>query len=157
MMYDSLPLDIQNRRAAFQKPWHATGFAILLSLHRAGLFSWPEWVDAFSSRDRMSPDRAGECVEDGYYRRVLETVEDLLSGKGMMTAQALAAMDDAWRRAYLGTPHGMPVELSNAVAVKDDHNHHDHSERHHRHPTSARIPARERAIPVAISPATPTL
>jgi nitrile hydratase accessory protein len=136
-------------RPVFAKPWHATVFGLVVSLHSDGRFSWPDWVAAYARRDQASPDRAGECVEDGYYRRVLETLQDILAAQDQVTSEALRTMDDAWRRAYLATPHGEPVELENALAgtVRDDHKH-GHT---HHHGTGAAL--RPRLEPVAISPA----
>ena len=32
----------------FSEPWHANLFALTISLSESGVFSWPEWVSAFS-------------------------------------------------------------------------------------------------------------
>ena len=32
------------KQGNFQSPWHAELFALTLSLHKAGHFSWPEWT-----------------------------------------------------------------------------------------------------------------
>ena len=46
-----------------------------------------------------------------YYDAVLATLEHLTTATGALTPDAMAARRDAWRQAYLDTPHGRPVEL----------------------------------------------
>jgi nitrile hydratase accessory protein len=136
-------------RPVFAQPWHATAFGLVVTLHRSDVFTWPEWVAAYARRDRLSPDREDEPVEDGYYRRVVETLQDILAASGAVPPEALAEMEEAWRRAYLATPHGQPVELENgtvgAACGTAHHHHHDHH--HHEHS------GRSRARPVAVAPA----
>jgi len=152
----SLPLEIRQRRA-FQKPWHATAFAMLLSLHQADRFTWPQWTEAFAQSERTSPQRAGECIEDAYYRRVLETLLAFLSAQKLVQPAEVAAVEAAWRGAYLSTPHGQPVELAPETLARalsgeaawhgdDDHGHHA-AHHHHSHGTPRVV------TPVAVSPA----
>ena len=47
-----------------------------------------------------------------YYAAVLEALEQLLATPAGITAGALANRIEEWRRAYLQTPHGQPVELA---------------------------------------------
>ena len=37
-----LPLDADG--PVFREPWEAQAFAMTLSLHQRGLFTWPEWA-----------------------------------------------------------------------------------------------------------------
>lgn len=158
---NALPLDVRQRRA-FQKPWHANAFAILLSLHQAGRFTWPQWTQAFAQQEKLSPPRPAECIDDAYYRRVTETLLDLLSARGLVLPAHVAAVESAWRDAYLSTPHGHPVELTSDALARslsgeivadphdDDHHHHepDHHHAGHRHAGKRHVIA-----PLAVFPA----
>jgi hypothetical protein len=41
----------------------------------------------------------------------VEALEGLLTARGTVGTDALAARREEWRQAYLATPHGQPVEL----------------------------------------------
>ncbi|MGB0322495.1 MAG: nitrile hydratase accessory protein, partial [Pseudohongiellaceae bacterium] len=49
---------------------------------------------------------------DSYYQHWLAALEHLAIAKGLSGAGELAQRVQAWREAYLATPHGQPVELS---------------------------------------------
>ena len=62
----------------------------------------------------VSPGRDGGDPDlgDTYYDHWLGALERLAREKGATDANAMAERKDAWRRAYLNTPHGQPVHLS---------------------------------------------
>ncbi len=96
----------------FAAPWHAQAFALAVHLNEAGFFTWPEWVTRFST----GLAQAGLAQEldggDDYFTVWLATLEGLMREQGHAGAEELAAMKEAWTRAYLATPHGTPVHLS---------------------------------------------
>lgn len=95
----------------FAAPWEASAFAMVLALHRAGRFEWREWVDLLSQEIGSSaPDQTGAL----YYERWTRALEKLLGRLGLLDAEKIDARSAAWRAAYLSTPHGQPVLLSNA-------------------------------------------
>ncbi|MFZ8957735.1 MAG: nitrile hydratase accessory protein [Pseudohongiellaceae bacterium] len=49
---------------------------------------------------------------DSYYQHWLAALEHLAIAKGLSGAGELAQRVQAWREAYLATPHGQPVELA---------------------------------------------
>ena len=49
---------------------------------------------------------------DSYYQHWLAALEHLAIAKGLSGAGELAQRVQAWRDAYLATPHGQPVELA---------------------------------------------
>ncbi len=49
---------------------------------------------------------------DSYYQHWLAALEYLAIAKGLSGAGDLAQRVQAWREAYLATPHGQPVELA---------------------------------------------
>ena len=91
----------------FAEPWQAQAFALALKLHEAGAFTWPEWAQA------LSAELAGDPDDDGsrYYDHWVAALEGLVAGRNLAAPAELAARKDAWRDAYLRTPHGQPVEL----------------------------------------------
>ncbi|WP_245870525.1 nitrile hydratase accessory protein [Teichococcus rhizosphaerae] len=87
----------------FREPWEAQAFAMAVAAHRAGCFTWPEWTAALGRR-----------IAEGdvpYYEHWMAALEDLLTGKGILTRPELEARCDAWARAAAATPHGQPVLL----------------------------------------------
>ena len=92
----------------FAEPWQAQAFALALQLHAQGAFAWTEWADTLSRRLK-----AAGPEDDGsrYYEHWLDALEDLVTGKQLAGATALAERKDAWAEAYRRTPHGKPVEL----------------------------------------------
>jgi nitrile hydratase accessory protein len=99
----------------FAEPWQAQAFACAMQLSRRGLFTWREWVDAFSAEIAAHPARPDETVETAYYRQWLCTLETLAGLKGAVSAAELDERAEQWRRAYLETPHGQAVELKPAA------------------------------------------
>ena len=98
----------------FAEPWHAQVFALTVSLNESGHLDWPDWASAFGAtlaRHGLDRDLDGG---DDYFTAWVETVEGVLTARGMAAPGDLAALRDAWRQAYLVTPHGEPVRLGAA-------------------------------------------
>jgi len=100
-----LPRDAEG--PVFAEPWQAQAFALALKLHEAGAFSWNEWAEALSTELLRDP------ADDGsrYYEHWVAALEGLVAGRNLAAPAELAARKDAWKYAYLRTPHGQPVEL----------------------------------------------
>ena len=94
----------------FQEPWEARAFAIVVSLHDRGLYTWREWADALAARIAAA-DAVGVDVTDSYYRCWFAALEDLLAVKGIGSDGEAARWRNAWERAAKRTPHGKPIEL----------------------------------------------
>jgi nitrile hydratase accessory protein len=95
----------------FAAPWEASAFAMVLALHRAGRFEWREWVELLAQEIGSSePDPTGAL----YYERWTRALEKLLGRLGLLTEEEIDARSQAWRAAYLATPHGHEVLLGNA-------------------------------------------
>lgn len=140
--------------AAFAEPWQAEAFACTLQLSRQGLFSWAEWVAVFSAEIKAAPVRPGESHNEAYYRQWLTALERIVGQKGATTPAEIDARQEAWRQAYLNTPHGRPVELAHAAnppAAAGHHHHHDHPHDHDHHGHGHHGHGAPK--PVAISPA----
>lgn len=72
-------------------------------------------VAAIAEEIARSPARPGERAGDACYRQWLATLESLCTRHRLTDAAALDARTEQWRLAYLGTPHGRPVQLEHAA------------------------------------------
>ena len=95
----------------FREPWEAHAFALAVSLHQRGLFTWPEWAQALAMQIAMA-QAAGEAdLGDTYYRHWLAALESLVAAKGASSGSELERFRLAWDHAADRTPHGQPIEL----------------------------------------------
>jgi nitrile hydratase accessory protein len=109
-----MPQDLADATPLFAEPWEATAFALVVCLHRAGLFQWHEWVALLSVEIAAGPpDPTGAR----YYECWARALEALATRLGLVSPAALAGRCEAWRAAYLATPHGREVRLENAAGA----------------------------------------
>jgi nitrile hydratase accessory protein len=101
-------LPLEGDAPVFREPWEARVFAMTLSAHEAGLFSWSEWAETLGAEIKSA---GSEDTGAEYYRHWLAAFEKLLAGKGATSAEGLAEMQAAWDRAARATPHGEPIVL----------------------------------------------
>ena len=95
----------------FREPWEAQAFAMALSLHQRGLFTWPEWT-ATLAEEISRAQRAGDPdTGETYYHHWLNALERLVAEKGVADRPTLTRYRDAWERAAEATPHGAPILL----------------------------------------------
>jgi nitrile hydratase accessory protein len=120
-----LPREAAPGAPVFAEPWHAEVLGIVYALTRADLFSPAEWADSLGAELRRLGDSGESDTEETYYRAALAALERLVGAKSPETGGDLGERVEAWRRAYLNTPHGKPVTLA-AAAAPVDHRHHDH-------------------------------
>ena len=71
-----------------------------------------QWSAALGAKHREiladgAPDNA-----QSYYQAVVSALESLVCDGGALSPDRLEERTQTWRRAYLNTPHGEPVELS---------------------------------------------
>lgn len=95
----------------FKEPWEAQAFALVLALHEQGVFSWDEWAKCLSEQIVAAQDAGDPDLGDTYYQHWLAALEQLVIRKNLSGTAEIVARIDAWREAYLSTPHGQPVEL----------------------------------------------
>lgn len=95
----------------FREPWEAQAFAMAVTLHARGVFTWQEWADALSAEIKRA-QAAGDC-DDGstYYVHWLATLETLVAAKGVASMDTLQRYQHAWDHAADRTPHGAPIVL----------------------------------------------
>ena len=112
---DNLPaLPRDKNDPVFSEPWEAKAFALAVHLSEAGWFTWPEWVRIFSQEIKVAQERNDPDLGDTYYQHWLNALERICAAKGLVGDEDLRQRKAIWRRAYLNTPHGQPVDLSAA-------------------------------------------
>ncbi|WP_029583096.1 nitrile hydratase accessory protein [Bradyrhizobium sp. URHD0069] len=95
----------------FREPWEAQAFAMAVTLHARGLFTWKEWAAALADEIKSAQASGDPDTGETYYRHWLATLEKLISAKGVTTTDTLHRYRDAWDHAADRTPHGSPIEL----------------------------------------------
>jgi nitrile hydratase accessory protein len=95
----------------FREPWEAQAFAMALTLHERGLFTWSEWAAALAEQIKRAQAAGDPDTGETYYRHWLATLERLVAEKGVASAETLHRYRDAWDHAADRTPHGKPIEL----------------------------------------------
>ena len=95
----------------FREPWEAQAFAMALSLHERGLFTWTEWANVLGDEIKKAQATGDPDTGETYYRHWLATLERIVAEKGVTDTSALSRTRDAWERACARTPHGTPIEL----------------------------------------------
>ena len=108
------PLARRDDEPIFDEPWQAQALALASNLIDQGVFSNIEWSDALGAELESAKAR-GDCDDaQTYFRSVLAALEGLLASDGRVSTSNLGFRTEAWRRAYLNTPHGQPVDLTTA-------------------------------------------
>ena len=112
----SLPRDQDG--PVFNQPWETKAFALAVRLSEAGCFTWPEWVKIFSQEIKAAQDLGDPDLGHTYYQHWLNALERICAEKRLVGGEDMHQRKATWRRAYLNTPHGQPVDLSAALNCK---------------------------------------
>lgn len=95
----------------FREPWEAQAFAMAVSLHERGQFTWPQWAAALAAEIARA-QRSGDPDSGAtYYHHWLAALERLVADTGAASADDQERTRQAWRNAAARTPHGRPIEL----------------------------------------------
>jgi nitrile hydratase accessory protein len=108
----ALPRDEEG--PVFKEPWQAQAFALAVQLSERGYFSWPEWTVVLSQEIKAAQAGGDSDLGNTYYQHWLRALERLCTAKGLVGQTALKQRKTLWRRAYLNTRHGQPIELAAA-------------------------------------------
>ena len=71
----------------FSEPWHANLFALTISLSESGVFSWPEWVSAFSSN--LAKNKIKDNYSKDYFSIWFFSLEEVLLRKNQISKENL--------------------------------------------------------------------
>jgi nitrile hydratase accessory protein len=105
-----LPHDAEG--PVFREPWEAEAFAIVVALHRRGLFGWAEWAAMLGEEIKAAQLSGDPDTGETYYRHWLAALERMVARKGIADGAALQRYHDAWQRAADRTAHGAPIALT---------------------------------------------
>ena len=105
----SIPCDAEG--PVFKEPWEAQAFAMTLSLHERGLFTWPEWAATLSAEIKRAQAAGDPDTGETYYHHWLNALERLVAEKQVTDRATLKRYHDAWDHAADRTPHGTPIVL----------------------------------------------
>jgi nitrile hydratase accessory protein len=105
-----IPLDADG--PVFRAPWEAHAFALALTLHERGVFTWTEWATALGAEIKRAQAAGDPDRGDTYYLHWLATLERMIADKGVAGRDLQLRYRDAWEHACERTPHGTPIELS---------------------------------------------
>lgn len=95
----------------FREPWEAHAFAMAVTLHARGLFTWPEWAAALADQITHAQQYGDPDTGETYYQHWLATLERMIATKGLADTATQTHYRDAWGRAADRTPHGQPIKL----------------------------------------------
>jgi nitrile hydratase accessory protein len=109
-MLQGLPRD--GAEPVFHEPWEAQAFALALTLHERGVFTWTEWAAALAREIKAAQAAGDPDTGATYYRHWLAALERLVAEKKVAGADTLARYRDAWTHAAARTPHGTPITLA---------------------------------------------
>jgi nitrile hydratase accessory protein len=104
-----IPCDAEG--PVFREPWEGQAFAMALTLHEQGVFTWTEWADLLGEEIRRAQAAGDPDTGETYYQHWFNTLERVVAEKGVTSRATLSAYRDAWERAAGRTPHGKPIEL----------------------------------------------
>ena len=95
----------------FKAPWEAQAFAMTVSLHARGVFTWREWAAALAAELAAAAARGEPDDGTHYYEHWLAALEKLTAAKRLVTGPELERRVDEWDAAARATPHGQPIVL----------------------------------------------
>ena len=113
------PRDPDEEQPVFDEPWQAQVLALAYGLAERDVFSPAQWSEALGAALRRAEADGEPDDQQTYYEAALAALEQLVAAKGSVTGPALAGRIEQWRRAYLNTPHGKPVELEAGRDAED--------------------------------------
>lgn len=103
---EQLPLPPPGNEQVFAAPWQAQVFAMTVTLHERGAFTWAEWA-----RTLAQHVSGGRPDGSDYFERWADALAELLRSRGIATEEDIERGTRAWHEAAARTPHGMPIEL----------------------------------------------
>lgn len=120
------PLKRRDGEPVFEQPWQAQALGMADMLVSASVITADAWATELGKELRKGA--TAEVADDleAYYRAVLAALQTLLYETGATAREEVDIREAEWRRAYLNTPHGMPVELGALGTGSDDDVSHGH-------------------------------
>ena len=105
------PLARRDGEPVFDEPWQAQVMALAFALMERGVFTNARWSEALGAELQAASARHEPDNPDHLLSLRPGGPGDPAGGRWPGAATDLAARTEAWRSAYLNTPHGQPVNL----------------------------------------------
>jgi nitrile hydratase accessory protein len=96
----------------FRAPWEAQAFALAVSLHERGAFTWKEWAAMLADVIAEARARGDPDTGERYYEHWLAALERIATAKRLVDDAGLDRRRLQWEDAARRTPHGRPIVLS---------------------------------------------
>ena len=113
MTQPEYPFQKDTSTQVFEEAWQAQAFVIVCHLHEQGCFTWQEWAallpEVIKQADIENPENTGGA----YYHHWLTALEQMIIAKNLAAATDLDCWEEAWRKAYSTTPHGVLIVTEN--------------------------------------------
>lgn len=106
------PRDREPGAPVFDEPWQAQVLALAYGLAEEGVFTPAAWSQTLGDELKKAQSEGKPDDQSTYYAAALAALERLTEAHGGISRATLAERVETWRRAYLNTPHGRPVELA---------------------------------------------
>ncbi len=103
----------------FEELWQAQVLAIADAMVTEGAFKAAAWSQALGRELKAAEAAGADDTAQTYYEAALRALEGLLAQSDAVPSATLEERREAWKQAYLATPHGSPVELANAAGGHD--------------------------------------
>lgn len=113
------PLARRDSEPVFDEPWQAQALGLAFSLAERGLFTPAQWSQALGAEHRRLLKEGASDTPQTYYEAVTGALERLISECEICPGAEIEGRTKAWRRAYLNTPHGKPVQLEAGLPKAD--------------------------------------
>lgn len=88
---EKLPeLPVDEDGPVFNAPWQAQAFALVVNLHKKGIFSWDEWAEELGNSIQAARATGDPDLGNTYYEHWLTALEKITSSKGLTNPELLA-------------------------------------------------------------------
>ena len=105
------PLKKLDGMPVFEQEWQAQVLAMADALIANKSIEPILWSETFGAGLRQAHAAGHQDDLETYYAVALDTLETLVTTQGTMTNVEILKRREAWKQAYLDTPHGQPVKL----------------------------------------------
>lgn len=92
---DLRPIPRDAEGPVFKAPWEAQVFALVIELHRRGVFTWPQWAEALSAAIVRAQSCGDPDLGDTYYLHWVFALEAITLERGLADAVQLASLAEA--------------------------------------------------------------
>jgi nitrile hydratase accessory protein len=92
-MEGDIALPRSNGELVFEAPWEGRAFGLAVALNERGVYEWRTFRDQLVAE---IAEHEAEGVESSYYERWLESLEELVLARGLVTREELEARTEEY-------------------------------------------------------------